>query len=84
LEEGLNLLTIGINHQIAPVDVREKVALAPDTMQDALADLKNYLNHTSDTSSEVAILSTCNRMEVYCAANDQHISENQIQVKTLD
>jgi glutamyl-tRNA reductase len=84
LEEGVNLLTIGINHQIAPVDVREKVALAPDTMQEALADLKNYLNHTSEESSEVAILSTCNRMEVYCAANDQQISENQIQVKTLD
>jgi glutamyl-tRNA reductase len=80
----VNLLTIGINHQIAPVDIREKVALSPDTMQDALSDLKNYLNQTSDQSSEVAILSTCNRMEVYCAANDQQISENQIQTKTLD
>ncbi len=50
---------LGINHKTAPVSVREKVAFAPHNIQQAL---KSF---TEDTLiQEVAILSTCNRMEV--------------------
>lgn len=80
----MNLLTFGINHQIAPIEIREKVALFPESMQDAMADLKEYLVKHSDQDAEVAILSTCNRMEVYCAANDHQIADHHIQTKTLD
>ena len=81
----LNLLSIGINHQIAPLDVREKVAFNADMLPDALIDLRQYLNHLDHhTNSEVAILSTCNRTEIYCAANDQILSSQTLQAKTID
>lgn len=55
------ILAFGINHQTAPVAIRERVAFGPESMQSALQDL------TERTPvEEAAILSTCNRTEVYC------------------
>jgi len=55
------LLAFGINHETAPVAIRERVAFGPESMQSALQDL------TERTPvEEAAILSTCNRTEVYC------------------
>ena len=67
----MKLLNLGVNHHTAPVDIRESVAVSPEILQDSLIDLRKYLqgNNTED-QPEVAILSTCNRMEIYCAAND--------------
>jgi len=59
------LLAFGINHKTAPVDIREKVAFAPDSLQDACKELV-----ATNSVSEVAILSTCNRTELYCCVND--------------
>ena len=57
----MTLLAFGINHKTAPVDIREKVAFAPDKVGTALQDL------TSLTAvNEAAIVSTCNRTELYC------------------
>ncbi len=55
------LVTIGINHKTAPVEVREKVIFGPDQLGNALHDLI----HIPGTR-EAAILSTCNRTELYC------------------
>ena len=54
------LLAFGINHRTASVDVREKVAFAPEKVADALQEARREADLT-----EVAILSTCNRTEVY-------------------
>ncbi|MCV6626661.1 MAG: glutamyl-tRNA reductase, partial [Cellvibrionaceae bacterium] len=54
------LLALGINHNTAPVDIRERVAFAPDTQAAALRGLCQAL-----AVEEAAILSTCNRTEVY-------------------
>jgi glutamyl-tRNA reductase len=57
----MSLLAFGINHSTAPVDIRERVAFAPEKTAEALRDL------TGNTPvSEAVILSTCNRMELYC------------------
>ncbi|HKI73156.1 MAG TPA: glutamyl-tRNA reductase, partial [Pseudomonadales bacterium] len=56
----MELVAIGINHKTAPVALREKVAFNPEQVGHALADLKK-----SESLSEVAILSTCNRTEIY-------------------
>ena len=56
------LLALGINHKTASVSVREKVAFVPEQMADALAQACE-LAHLK----EVAILSTCNRTELYCS-----------------
>jgi glutamyl-tRNA reductase len=55
------LLALGINHKTAPVDMRERVAFGPDLLQHALHDLC-----VKGGANEAAILSTCNRTELYC------------------
>lgn len=55
------LVALGINHTTAPVAVREQVAFAPERIPDALARLR-----AETDAREAAILSTCNRTEVYC------------------
>jgi glutamyl-tRNA reductase len=56
-----SILAFGINHQTAPVSIRERVAFAPDHMAQALRDLA-----ACQAVNEAAILSTCNRTELYC------------------
>ncbi len=53
---------IGINHKTAPVSIREKVAFTPNGLIEKLEQLKNNFNNNK---SEVIILSTCNRTEIY-------------------
>ncbi len=57
----MSLVAIGINHKTATVDLREKVAFAPDRIHDAM---KSLASHTQ--SGEAVIISTCNRTELYC------------------
>ena len=57
------IFTLGINHHSAPLAIRERVAFGADKLQHALSDLTR-----SEAAKEVAILSTCNRTEIYCAA----------------
>ena len=57
------LLAFGINHKTAPVEVRERVAFAPESLVEALSDAK-----ASAELKEIAILSTCNRTELYCSS----------------
>ena len=59
------LFTLGINHHTAPLSVREQVAFNADRLHHALTDLTR-----ASIAREVAILSTCNRTEIYCAADD--------------
>ena len=80
----MKLLTLGINHHTAPVAIREKVAFDPEFLQEALHDLRQHLvgeNHAG--LPEATILSTCNRTEVYCAANDPN-AENLLHEVTFD
>ncbi len=58
------MFAIGINHQTAPVTLRERVAFADDALPDALRALR-ALPHVC----EVALLSTCNRTELYAVAD---------------
>ncbi|MDG5498209.1 glutamyl-tRNA reductase [Marinobacter sp. BGYM27] len=59
------LLTLGINHKTAPLELRERVAFTPEHMGDAFAALKVAVG-----VEEVAILSTCNRTELYLVADE--------------
>ncbi|MEY2658644.1 MAG: hypothetical protein RL655_2373 [Pseudomonadota bacterium] len=57
---------LGLNHHTAPLDLRGRFAFAVEQMGPVLSGLRSAFS----TSSEAAILSTCNRTEVYCAADD--------------
>jgi glutamyl-tRNA reductase len=61
---------LGLNHNTAPLDLRGKFAFAVDQMGPSLTTLRNAFSG----DSEVAILSTCNRTEIYGAG-----SHNQMQ-----
>jgi glutamyl-tRNA reductase len=63
------LYTIGINHKTAPVDIRERIVFGPDQLDQALRDILALGVH------EAAIVSTCNRTELYCTLEqpDQEI-----------
>lgn len=58
----MELVALGVNHQTAPLALREQVAFAAETLGPALVDLVK--NRHVD---EAAIISTCNRTEVFCA-----------------
>ncbi|KRA78885.1 glutamyl-tRNA reductase [Lysobacter sp. Root667] len=61
----MSLFVLGINHQTAPVSLRERVAFSSETVPAALAALRAL-----PQVSEVALLSTCNRTELYAVADD--------------
>jgi glutamyl-tRNA reductase len=61
----MQLFAFGINHQSAPLEVRERVAFNAEGLPGALRDLVDH-----EPVREAAIISTCNRTEVYCNAQD--------------
>ncbi len=60
------LVALGLNHQTAPVALRERVAFAPETLPEALRSLR-----VTPGVEEAALLSTCNRTELYV-----HVAED--------
>lgn len=56
----MQFLALGINHKTAPVAIRERVAFTPEQLEAASLQLRNH-----QSIKEVAILSTCNRTEIY-------------------
>ena len=81
----MKLLNIGVNHHTAPVDIRESVSVSPEVLKDSLIDLRTYLKMESlEEKPEVAILSTCNRMEIYCAANDVEYADHHLEKRAFE
>jgi glutamyl-tRNA reductase len=69
----VTLIAFGINHKTAPVEIREKVAFAPEKMEQALHECI-----TQGEVSEAAIISTCNRTEVYFNLHDNEADTHDI------
>jgi len=61
------LLAVGLNHNTAPIQIRERVAFAPEQVTAVLGDLVSL-----PQVSEAAILSTCNRTELVCCVEDSN------------
>ena len=61
------VLALGLNHTTAPLALREQLAFAADGLADTLAELKQRLSQSLRGDAEVALLSTCNRTELYIA-----------------
>ncbi|MGJ7457206.1 glutamyl-tRNA reductase [Halomonas sp. MA07-2] len=62
----MTLLALGINHRTATVEVREQVAFNPAQLETALGELRGL-----PQVKEAAVLSTCNRTELYCVTEPQ-------------
>jgi glutamyl-tRNA reductase len=68
----MTLLTLGLNHKTAPVDIRERLTFGPDIIVAALRGLREQQG-----VDEALVLSTCNRTELYCTldnANPETVS----------
>jgi glutamyl-tRNA reductase len=61
----MSVFALGLNHTTAPLDLRGRFAFAPEQLAGALHGLRQRLQHPS----EVAIVSTCNRTELYVGAD---------------
>lgn len=62
----MSILAVGINHKTASVAVREKISFSPDLLTNALQEML-----TTVECREAAILSTCNRTELYLVQDGQ-------------
>lgn len=84
----MNIAVVGLSHKTAPVEVREKLSIPEAMMESAMQELCHYPH-----IEEVAIVSTCNRLEIYIVATEteqgvkevsQFLSENsQIPLQQL-
>ncbi|MFI7104463.1 glutamyl-tRNA reductase [Streptomyces sp. NPDC050161] len=63
----MSLLVVGLSHRSAPVSVLERAALAPDARGKLLQDTVS-----AEPASEAAVLSTCNRIELYADVDKFH------------
>ena len=66
----MQLTAVGLNHQTAPLSIREKLAFAAEHLPDAVHALAH-----SPAADEAVILSTCNRTELYCVGDTERIIE---------
>lgn len=64
---------LGINHTTAPLDLRGRFAFALDQITPTLHALRDSVGARSELRPEAAILSTCNRTEIYCAGTQHEI-----------
>ncbi|EMU1825519.1 glutamyl-tRNA reductase [Neisseria gonorrhoeae] len=64
----MQLTAVGLNHQTAPLSIREKLAFAAAALPEAVRNLAR-----SNAATEAVILSTCNRTELYCVGDSEEI-----------
>ena len=63
----MSLLVVGLSHRTAPVSLLERAAVGADELPEMLHELLR-----GDHVSEVLVLSTCNRVEVYAEVDRFH------------
>ena len=69
----MRLLTLGLNHRTAPIDVRERVSFSREELRTGLQNLGDY-----DGVSGLVVLSTCNRTELYAAVEELAEGERSV------
>jgi glutamyl-tRNA reductase len=72
----MSLLSIGLSHRSAPVELLEKVVIEGDATAKLLADLVS-----TEHVSEALILSTCNRLEVHAEVSKFHGGVQEVSEK---
>ena len=70
----MNILLLGFNYRQTPVDIREQLFIDDKQTTALLAEL----THQLDTLHEAVIISTCNRVELYCVTDNAFLAEEQI------
>ncbi len=68
----MSLITLGLNHKTTPLELRERLAFTPQNLREALNSLIKVNGVT-----EAAIVSTCNRTELYCVLHADNQADNR-------
>src|SRR5258706_12790102 len=66
---GIGVVVLGVSHRTAPVALRERLSVVPEQMDPTLRELK-----TLPGVREIALLSTCNRVEIYAVTSDAEVA----------
>ncbi len=69
----MHILSLGLNHTTAPVDLRERLAFSEEQIRTSLSRLS--CGHVTSVFTELVIVSTCNRIEIYAASNQSAFAE---------
>ncbi|HHT9117843.1 MAG TPA: glutamyl-tRNA reductase, partial [Candidatus Hypogeohydataceae bacterium YC38] len=69
----MNILVVGLNHKSAPVEIREQLAFSTSKIPEALERFRKGF-----PSSEVVILSTCNRVELYASSPEDSLTADAV------
>jgi glutamyl-tRNA reductase len=71
----MHIHCLGVNHQIAGLSLREKLAFTEEEIQEILFNWRHGDGHSMPQVDEILILSTCNRMEIYAVADPWRFDE---------
>ncbi len=66
MEESMHIAVVGLSHRTAPVELRERLSIPADQVSAVLQQFSQSAAHVQ----EVALLSTCNRLEIYAVVTD--------------
>jgi glutamyl-tRNA reductase len=69
----MNIVVIGLSHRTAPVEVREKLSIPEPQLEAAIKSLQSCAH-----VDEVAILSTCNRLEIYVVVTETELGIREV------
>jgi glutamyl-tRNA reductase len=69
----MHILTVGMNHKTAPVDIRERCSFSPENLSASLKTIRE-----NKFISEAVIISTCNRTEIFLSTKDLDKTEETI------
>jgi glutamyl-tRNA reductase len=69
----MNIVVIGLSHKTAPVEVREKLSIPEPQLEAAIKSLQSCAH-----IAEVAILSTCNRLEIYVVVTETELGIREV------
>ncbi|MBP5971159.1 glutamyl-tRNA reductase [Brasilonema sp. CT11] len=69
----MNIAVVGLSHKTAPVEIREKLSIPEEQIENAIALLCSYPH-----IEEAAILSTCNRLEIYTVVTQTDLATQEV------
>ncbi len=76
----MQLLAVGLNHTTAPLSLREKLSFSPEQISQAVVGARTWFaRHGACSEAEVAVLSTCNRTELYAVPHIEQACDTAAQ-----
>lgn len=78
----MHIILVGLNHETAPVELREKLAFADNLLETPLSQITHSKRY--DCIKEALILSTCNRVEIYAVAEESVAGLNAVKQFLVD